>query len=73
MTALALLFLAVLALLAVVPAVIAQQKGEPALTWWLYGFLLWPVALAHAIWLEPIDRWHEEMNRLRADGLYPPA
>lgn len=72
MIPLALLALALLALAAVVPAVIAQQKGEPALTWWLYGFLLWPVAMWHALDYGRIQAWHEEMNRLRAAGLYPP-
>lgn len=69
-----LIALAVLAILAVIPAVVAQQHDAPegALTWWLYGFLLWPVAMIHAVWLGPIDRWHEQMNRLRAAGQYPP-
>lgn len=72
---LALLALGVLAVLAVIPAVIASQKDAPdhVLTWWLYGFLIWPVAMIHALWLGPIDRWHEEMNDLRRAGLYPPA
>lgn len=75
MIGLVLLALAILAVLAVIPAVIAQQNDAPEgpLSWWLYGFLIWPVAMIHAIWLEPIDRQHQEMNRLRAAGQYPPA
>lgn len=71
MIGLLLLCLAVLALLAVVPAVIAQQNGAPdhVLTWWLYGFLLWPVAMVHAVWREPIDRLHEQAQNARR----PPA
>ena len=63
----ALLALAVLAVLAVIPAVIAQQNGAPdhVLTWWLYGFLLWPIAMVHAVWRGPIDRWHEQVQRTR--------
>lgn len=64
MIGLVLLALALLALLAVIPAVIAQQNNAPdhVLTWWLYGFLIWPVAMIHAVWREPIDRWHEQVQ-----------
>ena len=66
-----LLALAVLAVLAVIPAVIAQQHDAPEgpLSWWLYGFLIWPVAMIHAVWREPIDRAHERAQNARK----PPA
>jgi hypothetical protein len=31
-------------LLALIPAKIARNKGQSFITWWFYGFLLWPVA-----------------------------
>lgn len=39
--------------LAVIPAFIALYKGRNFLTWWLYGVLLWPVALVHVLVTRP--------------------
>lgn len=41
------LFLAVL--LGLIPAVIARTKGRSFVVWWLYGALLFIVALPHAL------------------------
>lgn len=38
-------------LLGLIPAVIAQRKGYGFGGWWLYGALLWIVALPHALWM----------------------
>lgn len=38
-----------LLVLGLLPAVVAASKGRSFLGWWLYGFLIWPVALVHAI------------------------
>lgn len=40
-------------LLGLIPAVIAKNKGRSFWLWWLYGFLLWIVALPHAIVVKP--------------------
>ena len=39
--------------LGTVTAVIAARRGRDPARWWLYGFLLWPVALPHALLLRP--------------------
>jgi hypothetical protein len=37
--------------LALLPAFMASQKGRSFLVWWIYGVLLFPVALVHALLL----------------------
>ncbi len=39
--------------LAFIPAMIAKSKGRSFALWWLYGFLLFIIALVHAILLKP--------------------
>jgi len=41
--------LIILMVLAVIPAAIAGRKGRPAGVWWLYGVILFPVALIHSV------------------------
>ncbi len=43
----------VAALLGLIPATIAHKKGRRFAPWWLYGFLLFIVALPHALLLKP--------------------
>lgn len=50
---------------ALIPAWIAAGKGESFGVWWLYGLLLWPVAMFHAIFVEEIDASNAQ---LRAEG-----
>jgi 4-hydroxybenzoate polyprenyltransferase len=45
-----------LALLALLPSMIAQEKGRPMGPWFLYGFILFPIALVHALFLKTHDR-----------------
>lgn len=40
-------------LLGLIPAIIAQKKGEVFIIWWIYGSLLFIVALVHAILMKP--------------------
>lgn len=40
-------------LLAVIPASVAKGKGRDFGRWWIYGFLVWPVALIHALVAAP--------------------
>lgn len=44
--------LLVASLLAIIPASIASNKGYGFGTWWIYGFLLFIVALIHSLVLE---------------------
>lgn len=40
-------------LLGLIPAFIAQSKGRSAFGWWIYGALLFLIALPHALLLTP--------------------
>jgi hypothetical protein len=54
------------ALIGLIPAAIARGKGRSFGLWWLYGALLFIVALPHALLLKP-DR--EELdNRAVSEG-----
>ncbi len=46
-------WLVVCGLLGIIPAAIAQSKGREFLPWWIYGTLLWIVALIHALCIAP--------------------
>jgi hypothetical protein len=43
----------VAALLGLIPAMIARNKGRQFALWWVYGCLLFIVALPHALLLKP--------------------
>lgn len=45
--------LIIAAIVGLIPAAIANNKGRSFFAWWLYGFLLWIVALPHSILLKP--------------------
>ena len=47
------IMLIVAALLGLIPAKIAQSKGYTFGKWWIYGFLIFIVAIIHAIVLKP--------------------
>jgi hypothetical protein len=47
--------LLIAAVLGLIPAAIASRKGRSFLGWWVYGTLLWIVALIHSIVLRPSD------------------
>lgn len=42
-------FLALAVLLGLLPAVVAQKKGKSFVLWWIYGSLLFIVAMPHAL------------------------
>jgi len=44
-----------LALIALIPALIAQKKGRSALLWWVFGVLLFIVALPASIIIKPLE------------------
>lgn len=48
-----LLILFMLMLVGLIPAAIAKRKGRDALLWWIYGTLLFIVALPHALLMRP--------------------
>jgi hypothetical protein len=45
--------LAVAALIGLVPATIARRKGRDFLAWWVFGMMLFAVALPVALLLRP--------------------
>lgn len=53
-------FLVIAFLLGLIPAYIAKSKGRDFLTWWVYGFLIFIVALPHSIIIKPDKRMIEE-------------
>jgi hypothetical protein len=46
-----LLFLWVM--MGVIVAMVARSKGREPFLWFLYGAVIWPIALTHAILLKP--------------------
>jgi hypothetical protein len=46
-------FIIVAILIGLLPAFIAQGKGKSFVSWWIYGALLFIVALPHALLLRP--------------------
>ena len=49
----------VLALLALLPSMIAQEKGRAMGPWYLYSYFLFPIALLHVFFLKT----HEPMEK----------
>ena len=50
-------------IMAVIVAMIAGSKKRSAIGWFFYGFLLWPIALAHIL-LVKRDARAEEFDKL---------
>lgn len=48
-------FLVIAALLGLIPAFIAQSKGRSFGGWWLYGFLLFIVAIIHVLFVPSLN------------------
>ena len=46
-------FLILVILIGLIPAMVARSKGRDFLPWWVYGSLLFVVALPHALLLQP--------------------
>lgn len=57
----------VVVLLGLIPASIAKNKGYEFVTWWLYGALLFIVALPHALLMKPNQSGVE--TRQREEGM----
>ena len=46
-------FLIIFVALGLIPAFIAQKRGRDFGGWWIYGALVFPIALIHSLLLEP--------------------
>jgi hypothetical protein len=49
------LFVVIWVVMAFVIAAIATERGRSPVSWFLYGFLLWPVALIHLLALPRVE------------------
>ena len=47
-------------LIGLIPAVIAQSKGRSFIGWWIYGTLIFIIALPHALLIKPDQAAIEE-------------
>ena len=54
-------------IMGIVVAILAASKGRGWPLWLLYGFVIWPVALVHALVMAPTPEAREE--RARRQGL----
>lgn len=49
-------FIVIVVLIGLIPAAVAAGKGRSFVGWWLYGSLLFIVALPHSLMLKPDQR-----------------
>lgn len=56
-------FLLLSAVLGIIPALIAQSKGRSFFAWWLYGIVLFIIALVHSLLIKK-DPQFEEKEKL---------
>jgi hypothetical protein len=54
-------------IIGIIPAFIARSKGKNFFLWWLYGFMLFIVALPHALLIKPHNQGVEQ--RQMSDGM----
>ena len=47
-------------IIGIIPAFIARNKGKNFFLWWLYGFMLFIVALPHALLMKPHNQRVEQ-------------
>ena len=48
-------FLLLAAVIGIIPAFIAMKKGRSFFVWWFYGFMIFIVALPHALLCKPVQ------------------
>ena len=53
------------ALIGLIPAFIARNKGKNFLLWWFYGAMLFIVALPHSLWIKPDNQRGEQEQKTR--------
>ncbi|MDQ7786568.1 MAG: hypothetical protein RDU01_03085 [Thermodesulfovibrionales bacterium] len=51
------------AIIGLIPAFIARKKGKSFVLWWFYGFMIFIVALPHALWIKPLNQKVEQKQR----------
>lgn len=60
-------FLVIVVLIGLLPAAIASGKGRSFFAWWIYGALLFIVALPHALIIRPNVRVIERRQKVDGD------
>ena len=66
-----LIALGISALVGLIPAAIAHSKRRNFFVWWLYGFLLFIVAIIHVLALRPLEDDAVAMSRTQGKRLCP--
>lgn len=61
-------FFLIAAVLGVIPALIAKSKGHSFFAWWIYGTLLFIIALVHSLVIRK-DAEAEEKNLIAFEGM----
>jgi hypothetical protein len=61
------------ALIGLLPAVIAANKGRSFIAWWFYGALIFIVALPHALLLKPDRAAQDRQTLAQGDAKKCPA
>jgi hypothetical protein len=51
--------------LALIPAKLASNKGRDFAQWWLYGLLIFPIALIHSMFIKMNDKALLETNQVK--------
>jgi uncharacterized paraquat-inducible protein A len=55
-------------IIGIIPAFIARNKGKNFFLWWLYGFMLFIVALPHALLMKPLSQKEKEHTQ-KSEGM----
>jgi hypothetical protein len=55
-------YILIAVLIGLIPAYIAWNKGRSFVAWWVYGTLLWIVALPHALVIKPDREFIEKQQ-----------
>lgn len=66
-------FLLIAIVIGCIPAAIAQGKGRSFVAWWIYGALLFIVALPHSLMLDPAVSTPAQASPSREPQARPPA
>lgn len=54
--------------MALIVAIVGASKGRSGFGWFLYGFLIWPIALVHALCMAPTPAVTAGAVRVRAEA-----
>jgi hypothetical protein len=60
-------FVIIWVVLGAVVAFVANSKGKSGCAWFIYGFLLWPIAMVHILVARPNEQIVEKRELERGD------